>query len=88
MTNAASKLFIILISLIFIVFLILILNEDPIPSANQIMETDGNVQVYEIVPYQVKDPYQTSRISNKRYDDKYFDYLEHIQEQRKRTFHR
>ncbi len=87
-TKTLNILFLVLIAIMVILFLAIILIsifEKEESELGGLRDITGAVQSFEV--YHGNPQYISVRTSE-RYDDKYFDYLEHIQEIRDKTFFR
>jgi len=87
MGNTLNTTFVILlvITLILFTFYYIISSTETKEEVVRFKEITGAVQSYE-VSHDSINFYQPTKKNTKRYDDKLFDYLEHIQDRRDKTF--
>ena len=89
MGNTLNTTFVILlvITLILFTFYYIINSGETVEEFNGIVEVTGDIQSYEVSHDKINF-YHPTKKNTKRYNDKLFDYLEHIQGQRDKTFHK
>jgi len=89
-TKILSIFFVILIIIILIlVAALFVINESETEKnkSSGFKEITGSMQSFEVFHESSNNYYPTKKYT-KRYNEKLFDYLEHIQEQRDKTFHK
>ena len=89
MGNTLNTTFVILlvITLILFTFYYIIIPTETKEEFGGFKEITGAMQSFEVSHYK-HNPYHPTKRVSERYDDKLFDYLEHIQGQRDKTFHK
>ena len=89
MGNILNTTFVILlvITLILFTFYYIINSTETKEDFGGLVEVTGAMQSFE-VSHDETNFYHPTKKNTKRYDDKLFDYLEHIQGQRDKTFHK
>ena len=82
-----SGLILIIITLVLLSSIILIDGFETEEKVDVLNAVTGEMQSFEVY-HEISNIYYPTKKNTKRYDDKLFEYLEHIQEQRDKTFQR
>ena len=84
---STGVLILIIITLVLLSSIILIDGFETEEKVDVLNAVTGEMQSFEVY-HEISNIYYPTKKNTKRYDDKLFEYLEHIQEQRDKTFQR